>query len=275
MIIIFTDLDGTLLDQSCYSADAASQALELISRLEIPCVFCSSKTGAEVSALRDRLSNRHPFVIENGAALHVPLGYFPMGFDAHIISSGDAVVEFGTRYGDLVETLRQASAESRCRVRGFYDMSVEQVSLACELPLAAARLAKKREYDEPFEILDVRRTRFLLAAIEARGKAWTRGGRFYHITGGNSKDQGVRLLMSSYSLMFGNILSVGLGDGMNDLDFLRVVDIPVIIRSKASRRMKTLLPAARVTKSQGPAGWNRAVLDILNDNEHEYRVRTP
>ena len=52
---------------------------------------------------------------------------------------------------------------------------------------------------------------------------------------------------------------------MNDLDFLRLVDIPVIIRSEAAWKLKTALPRARVTDLPGPVGWNQAVLDILDE----------
>lgn len=46
-IIIFTDLDGTLLDV-VYSYHAANEALHSIREQDIPLVICSSKTRAEI-----------------------------------------------------------------------------------------------------------------------------------------------------------------------------------------------------------------------------------
>jgi mannosyl-3-phosphoglycerate phosphatase len=265
MIILFTDLDGSLLDQSTYSADPAREALCYIKELGLPLVFCSSKTRAEVEYWRTRLSNRHPFIVENGAALFVPHGYFPEPFHTPVNRNSYGVIEFSAPYAQLVETLQLASQETGCRVRGFHDMSPEEISFRCGLPLQQARLAKMREYDEPFEILDPFRDE-LLEAIEARGKHCTRGGRFYHIVGVNNKAHGVCLLTSHFERTYSEIITVGLGDGMNDVDFLRFVDLPVIVRSSAARELKSQLSRARVTDLAGPAGWNQAVLEILDEH---------
>ena len=52
--VVFTDLDGTLLDHTSYSHQAAEPALEAIRERRIPLVFCTSKTRAEVE--QDRKS---------------------------------------------------------------------------------------------------------------------------------------------------------------------------------------------------------------------------
>jgi mannosyl-3-phosphoglycerate phosphatase family protein len=265
MIILFTDLDGSLLDRSGYSAAPAQRALRKIRDLCIPLVFCSSKTRAEIEYWRARLGNRHPFIVENGGALFIPEGYFPCRFNSPAIRDKYNVFEFGIPYRDLVLTLREASIDSGCRTQGFHDMSPEEINRAYGLPLEQARLAKIREYDEPFEILDPNPDK-LLAAIGRRGRRWTCGGRLYHITGDGNKAHGVSLLSYYYHWNFSNIITVGLGDGMNDLDFLRLVDIPVIIRSKAARKLKSALPRARMTALSGPAGWNQAILDVIDEH---------
>ncbi|MBZ5498685.1 MAG: HAD-IIB family hydrolase [Acidobacteriia bacterium] len=263
MIILFTDLDGTLLDESAYSADAAREALRWVDELGLPLVFCTSKTRAEVEYWRSTLRNPHPFIVENGGALYVPDGYFPPRFGAPDQRDTYGIFEFGIPYDDLVETLRQASRETGCRVRCFRDMSANEIGRKYGLSLEQARLAKIREYDEPFEILDPPGDE-LLEAIKCRGKNWTRGGRLYHIMGHGNKAHGVCLLTYYYRSTFETIITVGLGDGMNDLGFLRCVDIPVIIKSKAAGKLKSALPRARVTDQAGPEGWSQAVLDVLD-----------
>ncbi|MFQ5696467.1 MAG: mannosyl-3-phosphoglycerate phosphatase, partial [Terriglobia bacterium] len=47
-LIVFTDLDATLLDHQTYSWAAAEPALRRLRLLGIPLVFCTSKTRAEV-----------------------------------------------------------------------------------------------------------------------------------------------------------------------------------------------------------------------------------
>lgn len=262
MLILYTDLDGTLLDQRTYSWDSARTALDRLRHLEVPLVFCTSKTRAETEYWRTQIQAGHPFIVENGGALYVPRNCFPFSRKAHRRRDGYAVIEIGCPYEELVEILRVVSAESRCRVRGFHDMSVEEVSELCGIPLQQAALAKQREYDEPFEILGSAGTR-LLQGIEKHGKRWTRGGRFYHILGANDKARCVRLLTRFYRQAFGELKTIGLGDGLNDAAFLNEVDIPIIIKSATSPELSSLVRGARVTDDPGPEGWNRSVLGIL------------
>lgn len=75
-VVVFADLDGTLLDRTTFAADAAADAIGALSRARIPLVFCSRKSRAEIELLQQRLDVHHPFIAENGGALHIPDGYF-------------------------------------------------------------------------------------------------------------------------------------------------------------------------------------------------------
>lgn len=245
-----------------YSCAAASPALGLLQELGMPLVLCTSKTRAEVEAIRLRLGNRDPFIVENGGALYIPQGYFPIDIQTPARRGEYGVIEIGTRYPELVQSLRRAAAESRCAVRGFHQMSVEEVGRCCNMPYEIARLAKRREYDEPFEILDGDAAN-LLAAIEKRRKRWTRGGRFYHILGANDKAHCVNLLIHYYRRAFGRITTVGLGDGLNDAGFLKLVDEPLVLESSVSDQLASAVPFGRLYSGGGPRAWNEAVLDAV------------
>lgn len=262
MKIVFTDLDGTLLHLQTYSSDAAQPALDTLKELGIPLIFCTSKTRAEVELWRERLGNTHPFVVENGGAVFVPKGYFGKRVRGAVSRDDYEVIELGTPYSELVEDLRSASAESGCQVLGFHEMTVAEVSIRTLLPVHQAELAKCREYDEPFVILG-QGTHNLLLAIEKRGRRWTRGDRFYHITGGNDKAKAVRRLTELYRRTHGAIRTLGLGDGHNDITFLGAVDTPIVIRSPFAAVLKKAVPNSRVTRAPGPHGWNEAILDVL------------
>jgi len=137
-LVIFSDLDGTLLDAQTYSFEAARPALERIRHLHIPLILVSSKTRAEMEAWRELLDNHDPFIVENGGAVVLP----------------HQTIVFGDPYKELVAVLQEASKESNCLVRGFHQMDDRAVSESCGLSLDHARRARQREYDEPFEILD-------------------------------------------------------------------------------------------------------------------------
>ncbi len=263
MHLLITDLDGTLLDHDTYSFEAARPALKILKERRIPLVLCTSKTRAEVEVWRMRLGNRDPFIVENGGAVFIPAGLFPFATASTPTIGEYHVLELGTPYTKLVEALGAAASESGCRLLGFSDMTAQQVAEACGMSVEAADLAKKRDYDEPFLIRDIDRTDRLLTAIKKRGFHWTRGGRFHHIIGENDKAKAVELLVRLYRELDPELVTIGLGDGPNDVSFLLKVDLPILIRTPLVDQLRAAVPRARVTQYPGPRGWNEAVVKAL------------
>jgi mannosyl-3-phosphoglycerate phosphatase len=270
-LVVITDLDGTLLDHETYSHSAAQEALDLVERQRIPLILCSSKTRAEMELIQTDLRLRHPFISENGGAIFVPRGYFPLSLEGTRSIEGYVAIEFGAPYWRLVEALHRISAGLRVRVVGFSDMSVEEVTQDCQLSPMEARLAKQREYDEPFRILGsspAARSK-LLAALHQAGLRCTKGGRYYHVTGVTDKGLAIRKLKSLYAQSWGKVLTVGLGDSLNDLPLLQEVDIPIVVRNPAAgatTRLLRKIPTARISSAPGPRGWNEMVLEVVAEH---------
>lgn len=263
MILLFSDLDGTLLDSRTYSYEAARPALEAIGRRGIPLVIVTSKTKAEVELWRRRFGNTDPFIVENGGAIYIPSGYFPFRVHGARQRQGYEVIELGTPYQKLVAGLRQASRESGCEALGFSDLSVADICRRTLLTVQQAEFAKQREYDEPFEILGPGTYR-LLGAIEQQGLRWTRGDRFYHVTGGSDKVQAVTRLIELFRRSAGDVLSIGVGDGPNDVNFLNAVDLPIIVHSRFADNVRRAVPHALASRLPGPHGWNDVVLRAIS-----------
>jgi mannosyl-3-phosphoglycerate phosphatase len=179
------------------------------------------------------------------------------------------VLALGRPYAEVVNGLREAAAAERVRVVGFSDMTVGDVAEECGLPVLDAQLAKLREFDEPFRLLDpdpAARSRFL-KALHRRGLKTMSGGRFDHVTGDTDKGRAVAELRTLLPDRLGPVVMAGLGDGLNDVSMLREVDLPVIVRSDlngATGRMLRKVPTAQVTNSCGPAGWAEAVTALLD-----------
>src|SRR4051812_40579094 len=74
--VIFSDLDGTLLQPDTYSCGPAETAVRALRELGYPLVLCSSKTRAELEFWRGKLHNDAPFIVENGGAIYIPRNYF-------------------------------------------------------------------------------------------------------------------------------------------------------------------------------------------------------
>lgn len=265
--IIFSDLDGTLLDAADYSFAAAKPALGLIRARGIPLVLCSSKTRAEIEEHRRRLNNEHPFIAENGGGLFVPQGYFtvPPDFPEPLKAErfdGYLLVRLGMPYAEIRRRFVALREKSGAKVRGFADMTDGEVAELTGLSPGEAALAKRRDFDEPF-VFDGSPDESFLRAIEDSGLHWTQG-RFFHILGDHDKGRAVKLLKLLYQSEYGAVASIGLGDSLNDLPMLQAVDRPVLVRkADGSFDARIDLPNLLKTQQPGPLGWNDAVLQLL------------
>lgn len=259
--IIFSDLDGTLLDPVDYSFAAALPALEAIQTQDVPLILCSSKTHAEIEIYRQRLNNEHPFIAENGGGIFIPRGYFSFPVEGEAF--GDyQLIKLGTPYAEIRRQFVRLRERLSAKVRGFADMTDMEVAALTGLPPGEAVLAKQRDFDEVF-VFDGAPDETFLKAIEATGLHWTQG-QFFHIMGDHDKGCAVNLLQSRYRREYGAIKSIGLGDSLNDLPMIEAVNQPVLVRhADGSFDARIDLPGLLKTQRPGPSGWNDAVLQLL------------
>ena len=268
-LVIFTDLDGTLLDRTTFSFNPAEPALRLIQTKSIPLILSSSKTRAEIEVYRKRLENRHPFISENGGAVFVPMDYFALRIPYDKTMNEYFVIELGTPYLLLIEVLKSVKRETGIAIRGFSDLTEEEVSSVCGLKLQEARLAKQREYDEPFMIEDGGESEIIKKKIEEKGMNHVWGGKFHHLLGKNDKGKAVRLLKGFYEKQFSSILTIGIGDSLNDIPMLLAVDHPIFLKEGDDPSPEPLSTIQNLTlvEGTGPEMWNEAILNRINELE--------
>ncbi len=262
--LIFTDLDGTLLDEETYRFDAARPALKLLEERNIPVILCSSKTRLELEHYRRLLKNHHPFVAENGGAVFVPKGYFAFPASGRI-RDGYEVLEFGLSYEILARALERCRKETGVSVTGFHELCTEEVARLTGLPLQEAHWALIREYDEPFLVHEENDRPVVEQWVRREGLHITGGGRFSHLTGNHDKGQAVRTLLNLFRRE-GDWRAVALGDGLNDLPMLEAVDIPILVQHPDGTHDPDVRgPKILRVDDIGPVGWNRALLELLTD----------
>lgn len=253
-ILVVTDLDGTLLDHHSYSWAPASRALAALNERQIPLVLCSSKTAAEMQALREALGLASPFIVENGAAVYLPA------------SSGDAEIHaFGLSREDILPRLQKLNADGTYRYTGFADMTVADVVAATGLDESGAANALQREFTEPllWQDTEANKARFL-KAIRRVGLDAVQGGRFLHVSSGCDKGRAVDWLRGWFAKHYGHApLVVALGDSDNDISMLESADQPVLVKSPVRDYPDVKHADAIRTEGIGPVGWNAAILNIL------------
>jgi mannosyl-3-phosphoglycerate phosphatase len=269
--VVFADLDGSLLDSGTASWEAAAPALQALRAHGIPLVLVSSKTRAELEPLRRRLQHRDPFIVENGAAVFVPQGMFSFPLERVRTKSSYDVIELGMPYHMLRDVLKQIEDAVETPLYGFGDLSIDEIMQITGVSRAEAALARMREYDEPFLLEGAQPLlEEVCRQIVARGLRWTKAGHLFHLTGDNDKGEAAELLMRCYQreqrLRFQtrSVESVGIGDSINDVPLLAVVDHPILVQKlDGSFDSSVLLPRLVRTRGIGAAGWNDAVLRLL------------
>lgn len=266
--VVFTDLDATLLEARTYSFEAARPALGELRRRGIPLVPCSSKTAAEILHVQALLGFADPFVPEDGAAVAAPRGYFGTLPEPWEDRGAYALLPLAPGRERILEAFAELKRRAGGAVRGFSDMTPEEVALETGLAPEPARLAARREFDEPFRFLgdEGRHAAGLAEWAAARGLRVTRGGRFWHLHGATDKGRAVRILRGLFERKLGPVRTLGLGDSPNDLSLLAAVDVAVAVRKPDGSHDPDLaagVPGLRRAPGVGPEGWNLAVLEIL------------
>lgn len=268
-LVIFTDLDGTLLDRNTYSFEPALPALNLIKQKGVPLILSSSKTRAEIERYQKQLENDHPFVSENGGAIFIPKDYFPFPYRFDRELGEYVILELGAPYSIIIEILDSIRKETGISIKGFSDFNEEELSSLCGLGQEETTFAKKREYDEPF-IIEGREkeSEIVKRKIKEKGMNYAWGGRFHHIFGKNDKGKAVEILKGLYENQFSSIFTVGIGDSLNDLPMLSVVDYPIFLMERDVLLPETLSSIqTTVIDDGGPKAWNEVVLNIVHKFE--------
>ena len=262
--VIFTDLDGTLLDLKTYSYEKALPSIKYLQKQRIPIIFCSSKTRAEQEAYRQELKINDPFIVENGGAIFIPRGYFAFDFDYHKADGSYQIIELGIPYHEIRGILERVRTEDKVFFRGFGDMTVEEVAAETGLDIEAARRAKAREYAETLVPEGTREDiDRILNAVKRANLKCTFGGRYYGVTGPNDKGKATKILTGLFRRKLGQIQTIAIGDSPNDVPMLSAADIPILVQKPGGTWEELDIPNLYRAEGVGPEGWTKAIEEII------------
>lgn len=247
--VVFTDLDGTLLDAHSYSPAASVDALRLLTAHDVLLVFTSSKTRAEQEILRSQLGITDPFIVENGSAIV---------FEAEQQVLGLAADEVRWR-------LAQINLETGLGLRGYADCTVAEIAALTGLSYDAAKCAQQRDYSETIiTSLNADSAQQLQAACVRVGLRCFSGGRFYTVTGAEAdKGSAVHWLTGYYRARFGDVRTFGIGDSANDLPMLTTVEQGYLVQRPDGTWLDAGEAHIERVRGIGPHGFSAAVRQII------------
>jgi mannosyl-3-phosphoglycerate phosphatase len=272
-VILFSDPD-TLRDGDTTASSATREAIAALEDHGVAVVLWGNETRSEIELIQSDLNLRHPFVSENGGGLFIPYGYFP-----HIPDDAEAawnyrVVGFGRPYHEITADLHATARKLGIDIVAFNDMSVQDVADACDLSLAQARLAKLREYDEPFRILSSDRSAYarICHALRRFGIRCFTHETFHHASSVTDGARSLRLLASLYRNAGGRVLTIGIAKDPSEAILLQSVDVPLAIRGDETdaARLCRKVPAARLIDA---AAWRQTVLQLADGGPEAWAIR--
>lgn len=267
-IIVFTDLDATLLDQHSYDWTPAISALEIVESKGAELVLASSKTFSELGYFAERLCAQAPFIGENGGVMAIP--------NCHPLSShtpedpnhdGYSILTNGLSRERLLQAIATLRSEFGFRLQGFADWSALELGKLTGLSVTQAQKALRRQASEPILWQDTPKQLVLFEReVERRGMKVIRGGQFLHVMGQTDKADAMKQLLEYYEASFpqAKFTSIALGDSENDVGMITNADIGVVIPNP--KRTEPLVLEGRniiYAPQAGPSGWNDVVSELF------------
>jgi mannosyl-3-phosphoglycerate phosphatase family protein len=273
--LIFTALEGALVDSCTDSFAGAEEALSVLEQRKIPFVLLTSRTREEIEPVRKKLGHNHPFVTENGGGIYFPDGYFSLRIPGAVRTARYLSIAQGAAYAEVCEALDEIAEECETGIAGFHHMSLREIADNTGLRPRIAELARAREFDEPFYFTsadDKAIARFVEAARK-RGFDTRRGPTFWHFSAKCDPARAVRTLSKLFrEATHIKLRLVGIGGSQEDLPWLRAVDQAILLPdsrkevSHSEHPRESPGPAKAMMKGEapGPDGWNKAILSMVS-----------
>ena len=164
------------------------------------------------------------------------------------------IIELGLKYNQLIKFYEEI--KQKYKIIGFSDMTIEEIAKDANLNLDQAEMAKKRDFDLPFKILNKSEKKDIFREIKQKGLNYTIGGRYYHLIADNDKGRAVKVLSNLFKREFNEIYSIGIGDSENDFPMLDEVESPYLVQRKNGTYASDKY---YLSDGIGPIGWTKVI----------------
>lgn len=224
MLLVFSDLDGTILDERTYSFEQSLPGIALLRERGIPLVLASSKTFDEMTVYHREFALAAPFIFENGGGVAWPDGD---GFRTDIL---------GMDAASLAAALPLIESSLRRKVLSIVGMNAEEVARRTGLSAKQAEKAQMRRASLPFVVegegVSAGELDTVNGMLAMRACAVVRGKRFFHlISPGADKGAAAALIAATFrhAAPDGRIVTWAVGDSYNDVSLFAAVDRAVYV----------------------------------------------
>ena len=247
-VLIFTDLDGSLLHRETFKFDEIKDYLmELISK-GIFIIPNSSKTEKEILEFNYELGSNLPYISENGAAIN-GLDLLNSDLPKELILSREK--------DDILKIFKNIvplNIQNKCK--WLSEMDEKNQSLILGLKYQKLKNALDRKFTVPFIFNGTKNEKKELAQIiKNKGLYLQEGGRVIHLTDKVNKAKALQVFVRFFKKNNKNVKTIAVGDNYNDLDMLKTSDFPCLVFNDKFILDEIPINNLITTNKPSPEGW--------------------
>ena len=262
-IIVFTDLDGTLLHRDTFQFDTIKNYIKSLINKGVIIIPNSSKTEMEIEKFNEELGVNLPFISENGASIH-GLNLITSNFPNKLIVSREKEELLKIFENKVPEKLKQKcfqiskmSKKDQENILGQKDEKLKN--------------ALNRKYTLPFLFKgDKNEKNRLLKLLSANSLTLQEGGRVSNLCDNVNKVKSMNKVVKILKKIKEKIITIAVGDNYNDLDMLKNCDIPCLVFNDQFKLDQINIDNLIFSNKPSPEGWADVIkkaLAKLNYNE--------
>ena len=256
-ILIFTDLDGSLLDKETFKFDVIKDYFKELVRNGIIIIPNSSKTEAELLDFNEQNNLDLSFIAENGSSIH-RLNKIHQNLPDKIIISR-TIDEIRNIYEENI------SLDFENKITHILELEREKQQKILGLPLDKIKLAIKRDHSLPikFNGTEIEKKEFI-KIMKNSGLTIQTGGRIMNVCDNVNKSKAMsRALQLIRKQLDDEIITIGVGDNENDIEMIKQTDYPCLVKN--DNFDSSLINIDNLIKSDEPSpkGWSDVIKTAL------------
>lgn len=248
-VVVFTSVDGTLLDARTFRAGRSGETIRRLREEGIPVIPVSVMTLDEIAPIAADLELGDAMIIEAGGAI------------ARRVDDGWQVEPCGPPAETLLDVVAAIEQRSGANLLIYSALPESQAARVSGRSGEMLRASTRRRFSEPFLIESGEPDAVARAAAEI-GFSVRRGRRFLHLC--RECDEGEAFTRLRQEL--GCEIAIGVGGAAVDAEFLGRADVAIIVPGpdgEPDPELRTTLPQARIAPRPGPEGWAAAVEEAV------------
>ena len=256
MLVIFTDLDGSLLHRDTFKFDSIKDYIKSLVNSGITIIPNSSKTEVEIEKFNEELGIELPFISENGSLIQ-GLNLINRNFPNKIILSRQKEELIKIFDNKVPEKIRnkcfRISKMDKKKQEKIFGQKGDQLKDALD-----------RNYTSPF-VFNGEKTEKneLLKVLNSNSLTLQEGGRVTNLCDNVNKIKSMNRVIKIIKKTEEKIKTIAVGDNYNDLDMIKNSDVPCLVFNDQFKLDQINIDNLIFSNKPSPEGWADVIKKAL------------